>query len=114
MIVITCIAWSLYAREQLGKMLDLTETIETAYRIGNRDTCKRLSGEFLEQLPARTRHFHFFLPQTFVRDLMQSATLLPLYLESEEPDDFLAEISRCRLLLKAQYDLIIPKMRSVI
>ncbi len=113
MVVIACMIWSIYAREQLGRMLDITEEIESEYRIGNRDNCKRLSEEFLQQLPTRTRHFHLFLPQTFIRDLTQSATLLPLYLESEEPDDFLAEISRCRLILKTQYDLTIPKLSTI-
>ena len=114
MIVAMCVVWSLYAREQLGRMLDLTETIESEYRIGNRNSCERLSKEFLQQIPAQTRHFHFFLPQTFLRDVTQSATLLPLYLESEEPDDFLAEVSRCRLLLKTQYDLLVPQLRAII
>ncbi len=108
-----CVTTILVEKQQLTEIIKMTDRMEELVRGNEIEKARQLAEEFSEQFPKRTRPFQLFLHHSVLNNIEECIILLPLYLESDEKDDFLAEISRCRLLLQKQLEMDIPSWENV-
>lgn len=112
-ITIGCIAAIMVERRQLKDMIAMTQQMEQHFRDGETEEARTLAETLADEFSKRTRPFALFLHHSVLADIEECVILLPLYLESDERDDFLAEVSRCRLLLEKQLQLEMPSWENV-
>ncbi len=113
-ITIGCISCVLLETKNLQEMITFTEDIEQTFRNGDIQTTKAMTGQLQKEFPEKTRSFELFLHHSVLEDIAECIALLPLYLESDEKDDFLAQVNRCRLLLEKQLELEMPTWKNIL
>lgn len=108
-----CLGAILLEKQQLEELIDETYTMEQAFRQGDIRTASQIADNLKQEFPKKARSFALFLHHNVLLEIEECLVLLPLYLQSEEQDDFLAEISRCRLLLEKQLERELPLWENI-
>lgn len=112
-ITVGCVAAIMMEQHHLQNMIALTEDMERCFRDGDTEQTSALAEKLVNEFPEKTRPFALFLHHSVLADIEECIVLLPLYLQSDEQDDFLAEVTRCRLLLKKQMELEKPNWENI-
>ena len=108
-----CITAIVVEKQQLTEMINMTVHMEELVRNNEINEAREMANELTEQFPKRTKPFLLFLHHNVLTDIEECVVLLPLYLESDEKDHFLAEVSRCRLLLQKQLEMEVPSWENI-
>ena len=112
-ITVSCIGTLFLEKRQLQEMIDMTLTMETLCREGNKTEALKVADTLHQEFDGRTHTFALFLRHNELREIEESILLLPLYLAMEENDHFLAEVARCRLFLQKQMEMDIPSLQNI-
>lgn len=112
-ITVSCIVTLFLETHHLKSMITMTEEMEALCRSGDMEQAGECADKLYTEFSDRTRTFALFLRHNELREIEESVLLLPLYLELEDTEHFLAEVQRCRLFLQKQLEIDIPNLQNI-
>ena len=112
-VIAGCITAIYWESKLIGEMITLTDRMEEQYNQGNEEEALRLSRQLETDFPKKTEIFYMFLHHNVLTELEETIVTLPAYLESGDTHEFLAQLNRCRLLLKKQIDMETPTWQNI-
>ena len=113
-ICIACIVSISMQHAVIEDFIDQTNEMESLFERGEIVQATALAETFTEDYRDKTKFFSLFLPHNTLTDVERSVVSLPAILTNGEHKDFVAEVRRCRLLLKKMHDLEIPTLQNIL
>lgn len=114
LICIGCVVSILLQQGVIEEFTEKTEQMERLFKSGDIAGAVAAAEEFTADYSHKTRYFSLFLPHNMLTEVEKSVVSLPSILTHGEHKDFVAEVRRCRLLLRKMYDLEIPTLQNVL
>ncbi len=113
-IAASCIATLSLEKRQLQSMINMTHTMEDACRRQDYTSALETATTLKRDFGERTKMFAMFLRHNELKEIEETVLLLPLYLELNEINHFLIDVSRCRLLLQKQLEIDLPILQNIL
>ncbi len=98
----------------LEEFMTKTEQMEELFKRDDIAKAVDLAESFAKDYADKTRFFSLFLPHSMLTEVEKSVVSLPAILTNGEHKDFVAEVQRCRLLLRKMHDLEMPTLQNIL
>ena len=109
-----CVVSIVMQNRVIREFTDMTDTMEAQFKAGDISGAIACAETFERNYREKTRYFALFLSHNTLTEVEKSVVSLPSILTHGEPKDFVAEVHRCRLLLKKMYDLELPTFQNIL
>lgn len=96
------------------ELLGLLDNMEKEYEAQNLRTCQRLSDRFPRLFEEKAKTFSLFLHHSYLSSIREVAVTLPVILREKDNSHYLAELTRCRSLLKKLAELEQPTLENIL
>lgn len=113
-IIITCSILTIHMQgKSLSSLISATEEIETVFSQNDLAAATKKTEALIADFSKKAKILSLFSSHNFLTEAEKCIVTLPIYLKKGKPEDFLAELSRCRLLLKKQQETDLPMLKNI-